>query len=287
MSYSKPIRDIIQNRFSCRSYFAEPIPVAKQQMLRDFMNDLQTGPFGTSVRFDLIAAEEQDRTALRGLGTYGFIKGATGYIVGTMCPGPKNLEDYGYRLEQIVLYATDLELGTCWLGGTFTKSSFARKLKATAEERLPAVVSMGLIADEAQARQAAFRQRIGSDSRLPWDALFFDGQFNVPLSREIAGPYALPLEMVRLGPSASNKQPWRVVQEGQTFHFYIQRTRGYRSVFTKLAGVEDMQRLDIGIAMCHFELTAREMGLSGIWQVQEPAIQKPDELTEYTVSWVR
>ena len=27
----------------------------------------------------------------------------------------------------------------------------------------------------------------------------------------------------------------------------------------------DLQRVDIGVAMCHFELTAREQGLAGEW----------------------
>jgi hypothetical protein len=44
--------------------------------------------------------------------------------------------------------------------------------------------------------------------------------------------------------------------------------------------------MDMGIAMCHFELTAREAGLKGEWVVKEPEIEKPDELTEYSVSWV-
>ncbi len=286
MIYSRPITEVIQNRFSCRSYLAEPVSVEKQRLLRDLMSSLTVGPFGTPVRFELIAAEDQDRKALSGLGTYGFIKGATAFIAGTVCPGSKNLEDYGYRLEQIILYATDLGLGTCWLGGTFTKSSFARKLKATHEEKLPAVVAMGLITDEAQSRQTALRQHIGADNRLPWDSLFFDRQFNTPLCREKAGSYAIPLEMVRLGPSASNKQPWRIIQEGHTLHFYIQRTKGYRNALTILVGVEDMQRLDLGIAMCHFELTARELGLKGQWTLQEPTIEKPDDLTEYAVSWV-
>jgi hypothetical protein len=50
--------------------------------------------------------------------------------------------------------------------------------------------------------------------------------------------------------------------------------------------VADIQRLDMGIAMAHFELTARELGLSGRWERKEPSVQKPDELTEYVVSWV-
>ena len=53
----------------------------------------------------------------------------------------------------------------------------------------------------------------------------------------------------------------------------------------KLLNVDDMQRLDAGIAMCHFELTANELGLAGEWQIAEPAMQKPNETTEHIASW--
>jgi hypothetical protein len=42
----------------------------------------------------------------------------------------------------------------------------------------------------------------------------------------------------------------------------------------------------MGIAMSHFELTANECGLKGKWVVKEPHIEKPDRLTEYSVSWI-
>ena len=45
-----------------------------------------------------------------------------------------------------------------------------------------------------------------------------------------------------------------------------------------------MQRIDMGIAMCHFELTLREMGLPGQWLHAQPGIEKPDKLTEYIVT---
>ena len=93
--------------------------------------------------------------------------------------------------------------------------------------------------------------------------------------------------MVRKGPSASNKQPWRVVKEGNLWHFYLQRTPGYRErMLVRLFTVADMQRLDMGIAMCHFELMARDLGLAGKWQVRQPNLELSDEHTEYLVSWV-
>jgi hypothetical protein len=234
----------------------------------------------------LIAADEQDRSALKGLGTYGLIKGARGFIVGAMSPHEKNLEDYGYVLEQIILFATDLGLGTCWLGGNFTKSSFSKKISASHEESVPAVISIGYFNDPQRARNSFIRQRIGADRRLPWGSLFFNREFGAPLTHEEADGFATPLNMVRLGPSASNKQPWRIIKDSNSWHFYMQRTPGYRyNLVSRLLSIEDLQRVDMGIAMCHFELTTNELGLKGKWGIQEPFIEKPDPMTEYTVSW--
>jgi len=294
MTYSRPITEIIRQRFSCRTYLERPIEEEKRKRLQEEMALLRAGPLrdalhpaGAPLRFVLVAATEQDREALRGLGTYGFIRGASGFIVGAVGRGVEDLEGYGYAMERLILLATDLGLGTCWLGGFFSRGRFADKVSATEEEQVPAVAAVGIIADVARARNTLLRRQIHADSRLPWEKLFFRGGFGVPLGREEAGACATPLEMVRLGPSASNKQPWRLVQDGNDWHFYLQRTRGYgRGLASALLRIADIQRLDMGIAMCHFELTTRELGLRGGWVVHEPAIAKPDELTEYTVSWV-
>ena len=286
MFYRKPVTDIIQQRFSCRTYLDKPIAEEKRQRLAEFISSIKIGPLAAPVRFALVAATEQDRNSLRGLGTYGFIKGATGFIVGAVQPSEKNLEDYGYLMECAILFATDIGLGTCWLGGSFTQSSFAKKISATRNEKMPAVTAIGYIADPDRSNDW-IRQRAGSDHRLPWEDLFFHKRFGETLSRDEAGAFAVPLEMVRLGPSASNKQPWRIVQEGNAWHFYLQRTRGYGDGLTfKLLRLADLQRVDMGIAMCHWELTAHELGLKGQWTVKEPDIEKPDKLTEYVASWV-
>ncbi len=283
MPYNRPVIELIKSRFSCRSYSEEHIAEEKRQQLAAFIASNQTGPFCSPTRFELITATEADRKALQGLGTYGFIKNPTGFILGAMSEGEKNLEDFGYAMEHIILFATDLGLGTCWLGGSFTKGRFAKKIAAGEKERVPAVTSVGNIADDHSVRQRFSRNK----HRYAWDELFFDQAFGRPLSQDKAGVYAEPLEMVRLGPSASNKQPWQIVKDGAAWHFYIQRSKRYGpdSLVFKLLNVDDMQRLDAGIAMCHFELTANELGLGGKWTIDEPSIQKPDELTEYIASW--
>jgi nitroreductase len=287
-TYSKPITEIIKQRYSCRSYLNKPISEQDRSMLESFIaSTCCQGPLGAHPRYGLIAASQDDSNALRGLGTYGFIKNPTGFIVGVVSPEQNNLEDFGFLTESIILYATDLGLGTCWLGGSFTRSTFVERFPLARDETMPAVVATGYPLDEARATDS-IRQRAGSDKRLDWNSLFFEGKFGQPLSTINAGPFAEVLEMVRIGPSASNKQPWRVIKDGKTWHFYLQRTRGYGAPtpLFKMMRLADLQRVDIGIAMCHFDLTACQLSLNGKWEHQQPSIEIMDELCEYIVSWV-
>ena len=286
MTFSKPFAEIVQARYSCRTYQERPIAASTRQKLSAIASSLPPGPFGTTPRFELVAATAEDRDALKGLGTYGFIKGATGFFVGATDDPARGTEDYGYLMELLVLHATDLGLGTCWLGGSFTKSSFAAKIDARPGELVPAVTAVGYIAERPRVFDPLIRRYARSDKRRPWERLFFRDTFDHALSHADAGSYARPLEMVRLGPSASNKQPWRVIRDGDAWHFYLARTSGYGAGrLTKGFLTADMQRLDMGIAMCHFELAARDLGLEGRWSFDEPPIDRPDELTEYTATW--
>lgn len=283
---NQPIQEIIGQRYSCRSYIAEPVQETHQQALRRFLETLQLGPLGTHARFELVAATQDDRQSLKGLGTYGFVKNPTGFIIGALEQGSKNLEDYGYLLERSVLSATDIGLGTCWLGGSFTKSSFAEKIVLRDGETMPAVVATGYDAEK-KGRGRQLRSYLSAVRRLPMERLFFKDSFSSPLSKEAAGAYAQPLEMVQWAPSASNKQPWRIIRIDDAWHFYLQRTKGYGkgTIVFSILHLADLQRIDMGIAMCHFELTARELGLNGVWVLDDPKLQIPED-TEYTVTWV-
>jgi nitroreductase len=279
-----PVMEVVHRRYSCRTYQPQPIAADLQIAFSDFLASSCSGPLGMRGRFKLIAATESDRTSLKGLGTYGFIKDAPGFIVGTALNGPKALEDFGYLLERAILHATDLGLGTCWLGGTFSKSSFAKKIALTQEEVMPAVASIGYAMDGNRSRDW-IRRRAGSSFRLPVKALFFDGAFGMPISTDTVGAYAEVLEAVRWAPSASNKQPWRILHDNGAWHFYLERTKGYGkgSLIFTLMRLADLQRVDLGIAMCHFELAARAFGLAGMWVLAEPPIAA--EGREYTATW--
>jgi len=289
MAFTKPVTQLITTRTSVRTYSKNPITPQTLESLNEFIAAHQAGLFQNHIRIRLIAAQPDDADALKGLGTYGVIRHPAGFIVGALNnTGSMNLEDFGYVMEQIVLFATDLGLGTCWLGGSFRQSNFARVMDMQDDESVPAVVSIGNIAAKPSIRDSFVRFVAGAKKRKPWEDLFFQENFRTSLTQEMAGTYTTPLEMLRLGPSASNKQPWRIVKElnKPVFHFYLERTPGYNRSEKFFLKVADLQRVDIGIAMCHFELTASEQELSGTWEVTDPEIAPLSEHTEYRVSWI-
>jgi hypothetical protein len=275
------IIETIRMRVSCRTYSNTAIEPDKMERLTENLRSNTNAPFGGKIRFELMNFDMMDMSELKGLGTYGVIKGARQFIVGAVVDQPKAMEDSGYCMEKNILAATAMGLGTCWLGGTFNRTGFAEKMKLAEGELLPAVTPVGYSGNRRSLIERLFRFSAGSDNRKPWEELFYEGGIETPLNKGSAGSFATPLECVRIGPSASNKQPWRIIKDQGNYHFYIKRTAGYDRVFGQIK----MQNIDMGIAMCHFELSSREMGLDGVWKLEDPQIKSGG--MEYLVSWIR
>ena len=285
--FDQPVDQLIRQRTSWRSYQPRPLDPNAQEALQTFLEQQATGPLGARMRFTLVAASGDHRDELRGLGTYGFIRNPAGFVVGAAEPSAVSLEDFGFVMERMILRATDLGLGSCWLGGSFKRSSFAARIEAREDEQVPAVFSVGHPGGKRGALDRMVRWGAGSRRRRPWGELFFHGTLHSALSAEQAGPHAGALEMLRLAPSASNRQPWRVLKEPdrETFHFLLRRERKYNRNLRMLK-LADLPRVDLGIAMCHFELSSREAGLEGGWDILPESLElELPEGTQYVATW--
>jgi len=278
--FNQPVIDVIKNRSSWRSYESHPLNAQLREAILMYLEAQTSGPLGHKMRFHLIEKNDPALFDKTRLGTYGFIKNAKNFIVGAVIPWERHWEDYGYLLEKIILKMTDLELGTCWLGGTFNRSEYGKAINVLENEVIPAVTPVGYHTVRRSLRDRVIRWGAKSRSRKAWESLFFDGDFKTQLNRDTLGEYTVVLDMVRLAPSASNKQPWRIVRQGNRYHFYLQRTPNY-SGFAKSV---DLQRIDMGIAMCHFDLTAEDLRLSGIWEDNRPDLELPENM-EYSITW--
>ncbi len=111
------------------------------------------------------------------------------------------------------------------------------------------------------------RKGVGADSRRPAEKLFFDGSLEKPLAGEKLAALAGPLELVRWAPSAVNKQPWRLIAGEDRVHFYEKKDKGYVGDATG-----DLQKIDVGIALCHFLLGVEDMGKTPAVTVEDPGI---------------
>ena len=288
ISYTHSPLDLIRSRTSVRRFSGELLSGEAREQMELCCRAAEAGPFGNACRFQLI--DNQVGSGVQGerVGTYGNISGAKTYLAGATGSDRYALEDFGYLFELLVLKATDLGLASCWLGGSFTRGGFAKAMGLEGEEVIPAVSPVGVPTGKRSVVDRVIRWGAGSKKRKSWAQLFWDGETAAPLSQERAGQFTTALEMARLAPSASNRQPWRCCKQGQTIHFYLQRFPGYRAVTPT-----DLQRIDMGIAMAHFDLAMEAAGADGGWRVLDAPVigdtstQRPDawQKGEYLVSW--
>ena len=276
MILSFSIIDAIKSRTSVRNYSDQAVEPEKLQAIKSFIQTLDN-PFNQKIQFhflDRYTSPDGEK-----LGTYGVILGARHYLGATLVQGPHAMLALGYEMELAILYLTSQNLGTCWLGGTFDRKGFAQAMAIAPGSSFPIITPYGYAAEKKHLKERAMRTVIHADQRKDWDQLFFLENFQTPLTKETAGVCAVPLEMVRLGPSASNKQPWRVLFLENSFHFFESKAPGYSSAFSY-----DIQEVDLGIAAAHFDFSAREIGLTGKFVLSPPALDIPDPLI-YRFSW--
>ena len=272
------IEKMIRMRTSIRTFSNIDIEAEKKQLIVDFMLSNSVGIFGNKVDFYWIDGGSDEFKEVK-LGTYGVISGTKTFIAGKVGNTDKNFEDFGYCMEKLVLYCAQLNIGTCWMGGTYKKTAFSTAVDLQEDEFIPAVTPIGYFETKKRTIDKLFRHIAGSDNRLPFDELFFSEKFLQPLSEKEKDTYHFLLEMTRLAPSASNKQPWRVVVNDRMLHFYLKRTPNYNKKMLH----SDLQRVDMGIAISHCDLVLNEKKMPHSWNIQNPLLD-PDELTEYIAS---
>ena len=276
MKLNIPVKETIRKRVSTRTYEPRKLSADDKEKILKEISQL-TNPFGENVRIRLI----EKNTAANGekLGTYGVIKGASTFLGVTTDKTEFGLVAAGYQFENLVLIATGMGLSTVWLAGTFSREQFEKAMDIQKDELFPAISPIGYAADKRSITENLMRKTMKSDMRKPWGELFFLDSFGNELSHEEADRYADPLEMLRLAPSATNAQPWRVVKKQNVYHFF--------ETHKKNASEEEkmIKKVDLGIALSHFHQTALEQGLVGQFKKMDNTGINIPENTTYIISW--
>ncbi len=258
--------ELIATRRSVRTFDGRELTDSDRSALAEYARQI-TNPYGIPVSFVFLDAAEHGLSSP-------VISGERLYVAGKAARQPHVEEAFGYSFEKLVLFAWSLGVGTTWIGGTMNRALFERACGLKDGERMPCVSPLGYPAKKMSVRETLMRRGVKADERQRSDELFFDGGFSSPLKEEDER-VAAALEMLRLAPSAVNRQPWRVVRLGGAYHFYLKHAKGYVS-----DAVGDMQKIDMGIGLCHFMA-----GVEGELRLEDPGLET-DRDTEYIATLI-
>ena len=261
--------DLIRKRRSVRTFDGKALRAEDAAALEACAASL-TNPFSVPITFRLLNAKEYGLSSP-------VIVGADTYLAAKVEKVPHFEIAYGYSFEKICLYALSLGIGTVMLAASLNRAAFEAAMELREGEVMPVASPVGYPAEKKSIRESLMRKGIKADERKPFDRLFFAGNFQQPLAR--TDPFASALEMVRWAPSAANGQPWRAVVDGDFVHFYEAKSM-------KDSPLGDIQKLDVGIALAHFDLALEEAGVRGSYSFSDPGIPTPEN-THYIVSFRR
>lgn len=227
--------NVIEQRRSRRKYLPTAIESSDVQVLQANISELNNKE---NLKMRLVIDNGEAFNGLRK--SYGMFSGVQNYIA-LICDKTDiiTLEKLGYLGERLVLQATALGLGTCWVGGTFDRASCPFELSEG--ESVVCTITVGNVLPERSAKEKlvhtfthrkskTIEQMVSTTGSVPeW---FLDG-----------------MQAVVKAPSAVNRQPVMFSYKDGIVTASVKDITG------------ESFALDLGIAKLHFELGVG----GGIW----------------------
>jgi nitroreductase len=246
----------IKQRTSIRGYADEPVSGEQLSDLTAWAESVDH-VVPDRARVALVREKARAQHILTSIvGSYGLIQNAPHLLVGILSEeSDLGRIDLGYTLEQVVLKATDVGLGTCWSTGTYDPKRAGDTLGLGGTEIAAAVCALGYFAQKGwrQFHSRAFHQITGGHRRKPLEKIVFSRHWGEPWSPETSDPTLVSvLEHARLAPSAVNRQPWRFIVRPDDVVLALVRPAP----------------IDAGIVMSHIALASAALEREGQWEVR-------------------
>lgn len=221
--------DAIELRQSRRAYLDTPIAANCIRELKatiDEYNQLS----GLSIQFI-----EDGCKAFQGINiSYGMFHGVQSFIAIVAKISDQNAkEKAGYYGELLILKATKLGLGTCWVGATFNRKRCP--CKVSTDETLLIIITIGNVAERKGLKENAIYKLVHRHTKSLEELYSSDAP--------VPDWFLKGMKAVQKAPSAMNQQP---------VHF------SYKSgvVTAEIKNTDNHMPIDLGIAKAHFEIGA-------------------------------
>lgn len=177
----------------------------------------------------------------KGPGLKSQIKGTDVYaVIVAKQNTPAEME--GFMGEALVLEATAMGLGTCWLGAGFHHDVVSRNVNLQNDERISCVISIGKCEPKAFNPKRRELEKVCGKTEEQLTAI---------------GAWQKEAVMAaRIAPSAVNMQPWKITADGSS----VTIEEPQFVLYKKYAA------LDRGIAMLHAAVGAHHVGREASWK---------------------
>jgi nitroreductase len=163
--------DVISARKSVRGYADKPV---EEEKLLKVLEAARLAPSWANKQCCKYIVVK-DKTKIKELsGSFGWLKQAP--VVVVACADPKDsgdrngmkyfLVDVGIAMQQLVLTATNLDLGTCWIGA-FDEAKVKKALQVPENIKVVAMTPLGYPAEKEGVGSKLIKTAIGSAKRKP------------------------------------------------------------------------------------------------------------------------
>lgn len=233
--------DAIQKRCSRRTYKAKEISVVDIENINSLIQRINEE---SGLNFQFI---KNGKDAFKGFkSSYGVLTGVNSFIALVGDKGIDNLDEkIGYYGEMIVLEATSMRLGTCWVGGTYNKSECINYIDIGENEDLRCIITIGYTEKEKSVKEKLICKL--NKSKKDYKDILINYNTYTPDVIKQGIYFALK------APSELNKKPVGYEYKNNVVKVYnTKENHGY-------------EKIDLGISMLHFELGVYSRGYKGKW----------------------
>lgn len=258
-------RWLIENRKSVREFKETDVHNEILQELMDYGLQIKS-PFKVSTKFILIEDGWEKKDVLRGRTGYGGHPVYAPHYIGILSEEKDEfLQNAGYIMEELLLKAVSLELGTCWIS-VVNQEETKEALGIDSSDHLVALAAIGYPKGHIPYTPKSTSLRMSLNEFIfhkRWDQKPWIEEL------EMRG-LAKILYHIRMAPSWQNLQPWKLIVDDNEIILVVGQENSNTNSKNLL--------IDAGIMMLYMERIFNEEGLVAKWSLYEEALKKDYEI---------
>ncbi|MDO5026363.1 MAG: nitroreductase family protein [Tissierellia bacterium] len=244
-------QQFLKSRTSTREFKENELSEVALEKLNKFLKE-EAITDNSKVRFYIATNGNEVYKGLQGLAGYrGVMIKAPAYVgLNILEDDPRLIIEGSYALEQLITYANELGLGTCWVTLNDVEERVKYPLFDCVAGSLPVMLAIGYPLDDNK-REHKYSDRLANS-----DLVFIDSLGNEASDEELEQRGLSELfDYAKYAPSSYNAQPWRFLIEDDVLSLYIKDFKA------------DENLMDAGIIMYYIDELGKNFSLNTTWDI--------------------